>query len=107
MNVKKGDLAYIVRDFWEENLGHTVEVLELVPPLPQFGPGNAFWAVKSTAPLKLGLYVGPPVEFVHTYYGTDAVCADEDLRPITPPALAQDTDTEQPIEETDHVEIGG
>lgn len=75
MNCKPGDLAYIARSDFDENVGKPVEVLNAGFE----GEGGFIWTVKSNS-LLAGWGNDNTVQ-----YGTHLRIYDRDLRPISAP----------------------
>lgn len=76
MNCKPGDLAYIVRDPYPENLGHIVRVLG---PGRWITDGSAWLCETAGAPLRVMDADKPWVSGMDTEFD----CYDSDLRPIS------------------------
>lgn len=90
MNCKPGDLAFIVRSDFPENIGKPVEVLNLGVQVEQ----GFVWYVKSSS-LLAGWAEGETVG-----YATHLRIFDHDLRPISPPLFRDDAcieDTFDPV----------
>ncbi|AJG19051.1 hypothetical protein [Cupriavidus basilensis] len=76
MNCKPGDLAYIVRDPYPENLGRVVKVVGA----PQWIDDGPAWFCQATGgPLRV-MNIDRPRE---TLRDTEFDCYDSDLRPIS------------------------
>lgn len=85
MNCRAGDLAYVVRSYWPENVGVIVKVLR--PFLGVFSPPEHAWIVEPTVPVvcQKGLINA----------GVECVIQDRLLRPIAGPtrdSIVEDAD---------------
>lgn len=85
MNCKPGDLAFIIRSDFDENVGKPVEVLNVGAK----GPEGFWWYVKSSS-LLLGWASGNTVG-----YATHMRILDRDLIPIASPDFREDAVIEE------------